>query len=174
MRKWIFILMALGLSPLCIATTVNTAPQSLAHNDAPTAGLTLESYFYHRYKKQPSGYDVYQPQQRCKVQVNSESRTVKCSKGIVAAQSLQQSRGTSKPAEAHPDDQVFEITLPAHQPQAGEFLGQQISQQTPRSLLQQVSPLIEITFSCLLIVMTVSLFHWREIKKSSTNKARKQ
>lgn len=192
MKKWIFILVALSLSPLYIATTsANTAQPSLKPTappltdpllltdlvKSPIAGLQIESYFHHHYKKQTAWHEVYRPQQRCNVQLSNEARAIWCEKGIAAVTPLQldkQSDSTSKRAEAHPDDQVFEIILPKHKPQSFNFLGQQITQQTHVSLLQQVSPLLGIALSCLLIVITVALFHWRETIKSRANTVQNQ
>lgn len=179
MKKWIFILVALSLSLLLIATTTaNTAQQSLKHTDlvsSPFAGSTLESYFYHRYKKHIVLYAEYQPQQHCNVRANAEDLTVWCKKRIAAQPPLgEHSSSTSKRTEAAPDDQVFEITLPKNIPPSLDLSSKQISHQTQVSLLQQVSPLIAVAFSCLLVVITVSLFHWREAKKASTYNDQKQ
>ncbi|MBE0379842.1 hypothetical protein [Pseudoalteromonas prydzensis] len=190
MKKWIFILVALGLSLLLIATTAaNTAQQSLQHTDltlpehhsltdlvsSPFAGLTLESYFYHRYKKHTVLYAVDQSQHHCNVRANGEDLTVWCKKSIAAKHPLvEHSSSTSKRTEADPDDQVFEITLPKDTPPSLDLSSQQINHQTQVSLLQQVSPLIAVAFSCLLVVITVSFFHWREAKKASTYNDQKQ
>lgn len=155
MKKWIFILVALSLSLLLIATTTaNTAQQSLKHTVL---------------------YAEYQPQQHCNVRANAEDLTVWCKKRIAAQPPLgEHSSSTSKRTEAAPDDQVFEITLPKNIPPSLDLSSKQISHQTQVSLLQQVSPLIAVAFSCLLVVITVSLFHWREAKKASTYNDQKQ
>lgn len=96
MKKWIFILVALSLSPLYIAA--NTAQQSLKPTAAPLtdpllltdlvsspiASLTLESYFHHHYKKHTALYAVDQPQHHCNVRANGEDLTVWCKKSIAA------------------------------------------------------------------------------------------
>ena len=183
MRKRIFILVALSLSLLSIATSsATTTQQSVKRSSGaiteaamltdvistPHAGLTLDSYFYNRYKKQTVLREVSQPQQHCNVRANGEDLTVWCKKRIAADHPLDQHLSkAAMQAEVHPDDHVFEITLPNNPASALGLSSQQLSHQTQVSLLQQVSPLIAVALSCLLIVLTVALFHWRETKKSA-------
>ncbi|MDQ9090183.1 hypothetical protein RC083_01110 [Pseudoalteromonas haloplanktis] len=190
MKKWIFLTVVLSLSVLAVAPSIaSTAQQSLKSTDtslteapllaelvnSPLTGLTLESYFSRRYQKQTAWYEVYQPQQRCNVQLHGEDLAVWCAKDI-AAQQLLSELPSNNPTrtEAHPNDQAFEITLPKHQSQSLDFLGKQLNQQTQISLLEQVSPLIVIALSCLLMVIIVVLFHWRDTKKSLLSPAQKR
>lgn len=165
MRKWIFILIALNLYLFPSASQrvlkVSTPPLAISPLiayllKAVIVDITPKSYFY---------------QQHCNQQLNNKNQDIGCDKEMNSIRPIQ-FNSSSKREEAHPEDQVFEITLLKHKPH--DFLAQQTTSQTQASLLQQVSSLIATAISSLFVTIVVLLFHWRKTRKSRSSTAQKK